>query len=143
MTTPRTRARSVEPRSQSFTDEHGRICVRVPLANSSASAIIWLVDYERIKSAGVSGFWQLNSDGRGFSYVRAKRPGLGNKIKVARAVMGNFDDERAVRYHNGNRLDLRRPNLYFTEHPNWRPEGDGSSTSDAPMSGIAIAEARS
>jgi hypothetical protein len=116
MTSPKPRRRTGEPRSTTFVDSAGVTCVRVPLANTHESAILRKVDYDRLKAAGLSSFWDLNGNGSGSFYVRAKRPGFG-KLMVARLVLQANEMGTVVRYANGDRLDLRLSNLYVASNP--------------------------
>ena len=115
---PRRPRRTTEPRPIYFTDEHGIPCVRMPLAGTDLTAILWQIDYERLKRAGLSNYWTANRSGAGNIYVRAKRSGMG-LLMVARMVLEGPEGElsQVVRYANGDRLDLRRPNLYVTVNP--------------------------
>jgi hypothetical protein len=115
MTTYKPRRRSAAPRLTTFVDADGVTCIRVPLANTYESAILWKADYDRLKAAGLSSYWCLNGNGHGGFYVRAKRPGL-SYLMVARLVLDE-PEGAIVRYANGDRLDLRRPNLYIARDP--------------------------
>lgn len=115
MTSPKPRRRAGEPRPNIFVDLDGVTCVRVPLANCHETALLWKIDYDRLKAAGLSSYWYYASNGRGLRYVSAKRPGFG-LLRVARLVL----EEEAgfeVRCANHDRLDLRRPNLYVARNP--------------------------
>ncbi|MCE7031726.1 hypothetical protein LY625_03685 [Lysobacter sp. GX 14042] len=95
-----------------FTDADGIRCALVPVANLNDSAIIYADDLTRLVADGVSLNWQLNSNGSAElarSYVKVSLPGKDGRV-VARLVYGARPKEQ-VRYRNGNRLDLRRPNL--------------------------------
>jgi hypothetical protein len=76
---------------------------------------LWKVDWDRLKAAGLSSYWDLNGNGGGNFYPRAKRPGFG-KLMPARLVL-EAPEGSVVRYHNRDPLDLRRPNLYVTDNP--------------------------
>lgn len=103
--------RTAKPQPTYFIDEHGIPCVRMPLASTDLTAILWQIDYERLKRAGLSSYWTANRSGAGIPYVRAKWPDMGYMM-VARMILEGSEGE-VVRYANGDRLDLRRPNLYI------------------------------
>lgn len=94
----------------SFTDESGQHCTRVPLANSALSAVLLADDFDRLMAAGLSSNWGLNLNTKGGqAYVCATVKGA-NTVTVARLITG-ARWKQAVRYRNGDRLDLRPENL--------------------------------
>jgi hypothetical protein len=81
----------------------------VPLANDTKPAVVDEPDFERLTAAlGFSSQWALNGRGR---YVRLSAPVPGSRLTVARLVMGAGPDEM-VKYHDRDRTNLRRSNLY-------------------------------
>lgn len=96
-----------------FIDENGQACVSVPLSNYRGHAILYLEDYGRILDYGLSPNWQLNQNGQGQWYVKAKL-WTGERIVVARAIAG-APFLHQVRYRNHNSLDLRADNLLVVE----------------------------
>lgn len=95
-----------------FTDSEGTRLVRVPLGNSRQSAILNHSDFERIQAKGYTGGWYLNG-AEGCSYVRVYAGDhRGEQTTVARLIT-NAPRGQGVRYMDGNRLNLRRSNLYF------------------------------
>jgi len=105
----------IPPRVKLAADADGRAIAQVELANRpGVYALIDADDLTALQDAGLSPRWHLNSNrAGGEGYVRFFLPGVANsKLTVARAVMRAGLGE-AVRYRNGNRLDLRRRNLYL------------------------------
>lgn len=95
------------------TDSFNQKIVRVPLdKDGKAHAIVTAADYDRLRSEGVSGAWYVNDNGTGKAYVRSASSGAtGGQITVARAIL-RAGPREIIRYHNGDRTDLRRSNLY-------------------------------
>lgn len=84
-------------------DDHGR---RHALANAA--------DYDRLRAEGIGGAWYVNDDGKGRDYVRTAVTGAkGKQIMVGRAIL-RLGLGEVVRFINGNRLDLRRSNVFVT-----------------------------
>lgn len=95
----------------SFSDEIGVACVSVPLAHTDATAIIWKIDYDRIKALGVSPNWRIEEASPGLKEaVVSRHPTLG-LLSIANAVLASESGHRKVRHINGDQLDVRRPNL--------------------------------
>lgn len=95
-----------------FIDAAGKRCARVPLANSSADAIVYADDLARLIAMGAPLNWQFNCSGKATarpSYVKLTLPG-GDARCVARLIAcAGFKEQ--VHYLNGDRLDLRSDNL--------------------------------
>lgn len=99
---------------ETFTDRDGQLCVRVPLAHTDRSATLYVEDFFRLLSAGVSANWAVNySSPTGRGYVKVSVPGQDRRL-VARLLTG-AGPRQQVRYRNGNPLDLRTPNLTVQE----------------------------
>lgn len=95
---------------ETFADIEGHLCVRVPLANTTRCAILYVEDFFRLVNAGVSWNWALNySSATGPGYLKVTIPGDGRR-SVARLVAEAGEREQ-VRYRNGDKIDLRRSNL--------------------------------
>lgn len=93
---------------------NGRSIVHVPLKGGGA-AVLWAEDFDALTAAGFTDQWISNSDGKGRSYVRAFAPGMpGGLFTVAVVIMRPSPGYR-VRYRDGDRLNLRRGNLYLRE----------------------------
>ena len=102
-----------QPRQPRSTREGGKTITLVPLAGSPDPARLFAEDFDAIKSAGFSDQWQLDSNGKGSAYVRARRRDPAAKarsIAVARLIMRPEPGEKVI-YLDGNRLNLRRDNL--------------------------------
>lgn len=87
----------------------------MPLTNAPGSfAIIARHHHADLKARGLTGAWFLNSNGSGRAYVRTHIPVEGRpdgtNLLVARLIVGAGPNV-AVRYANGNPLDLRYFNL--------------------------------
>lgn len=94
------------------TDDKGKRIALVPLTRSGRPAVIFEEDYDMLVAMGVSPLWHHNSNGKGLSYVRARIPYQERTLfTVARLVLG-VGKRKVVKHRNGDRLDLRRPNLY-------------------------------
>lgn len=95
-------------------DPSGREVAHVPLARRSETAAIYRDDLERLTTSGVPFPWYLNT-ARCCSYVSAYDPDhLGKNQTVARRLI-DAPKGRIVKYRDGDRLNLRRDNLYLTE----------------------------
>jgi hypothetical protein len=71
---------------------------------------------ERLEADAVPTRWHLNT-ARGNGYVSCtNRAFKGGNQTVARLITGAGCGQ-AVRYHDGDRLNLRRANLYLTDGP--------------------------
>jgi len=103
-------------------DPGGRPIVRVPLAHTKVTsknprrfALLDAEDFDRLMAAGVSPCWTLNRDGKmGIGYVRApwgSDPRGRTLVSIAPLVLGTEPGQR-VHYRDGNRLNLRRSNLW-------------------------------
>lgn len=100
---------------QHTTDADGAAVVLVPLANYPQPAKLLAEDFERLMLAGISHMWTLNIGKGGHGYVRLNSHRAGkNLISVARLVMAPRAGQQ-VRYRDGDRLNLRRDNLYVTD----------------------------
>lgn len=95
---------------ETFNDLDGQLCVRVPLANTGQSAVLYAEDFFELVGLGVSWHWARNYIRPGGpGYLKVTVPGIGRRL-VARLIARARCREQ-VRYRNGNRLDLRRSNL--------------------------------
>jgi hypothetical protein len=95
------------------TDMDGQPIVLVPLSNG-ARAKLFLRHYERLQRMGIGPNWFLNGNGKGQFYVRVQVPteiGWGNLAQVARLIMSPSQRGAAVKYRDGDRLNLRSDNL--------------------------------
>ena len=87
--------------------------VSMPLANWPEPAILDAADYQMIGEMGYGAHWYNHTDGKGRRYVRASAPKLpGTLVSIARLIKGAKAGE-VVGYHDDNRLNLRRSNLYI------------------------------
>lgn len=95
----------------SVIDHDGVSIALVPLEYEDAPARLLLEDYNRLAEAGVSGRWGLYNV-RGKAHVWCGTRRLGDFAKVARLIMG-ADACHRVGYNTGDRLNLRRDNLWI------------------------------
>lgn len=71
-------------------------------------------DFDRIVASGIAPRWVLNEAFPGFYYVRCYQPDVAGKLGlVARHVL-QAGQGQVVKYRDGDRLNLRRSNLYLT-----------------------------
>ncbi|KFC68887.1 hypothetical protein FG93_03509 [Bosea sp. LC85] len=96
-------------------DIRGLPLVRVQFAKAQTHAVLYLSDYERVLTAIGNASWFLNSSGNGHHYVRAKDPATNLNVMIARVVLGI--ESGAVRYQDGDSLNLRRENLIRPTRP--------------------------
>jgi hypothetical protein len=94
-------------------DVDGAAVVRVQMSNAPGTfATFDAADYDRLRKL-YPGPWRLNDNGRGTVYVRAGTPGFpGRNVNLARQTL-DPGLRRIVRYRDGDRLNLRRSNLYL------------------------------
>lgn len=119
-----------------FTHDDGLEIAHVPLRNRQreviGTAIIERGDLEALQAAGVPTPWFLNTSSSGHAYVNApERDHRGRSLPVARAVLGTGKGT-IVRYRDGNRLNLRRANLYLAKH--------AAAKGKTPLAGSDFAE---
>ncbi len=97
-----------------FRDETGLNCLRVPLDRAGRTyATVSEADYRRIQRAGATGVWLLNKAAPGRAYVRTcinAEEGKHTLAMVSRLIM-DAEPRTAIRYVNGDHLDLRPWNL--------------------------------
>lgn len=94
-------------------DNDGRAIVLVPLANYPVPAKLFEADFDALRAAGLTDHWTFNNTGNGHAYVRAGHySSPGKLITVARVIEG-AGPRVAVKYADGNPLNLRRDNLYL------------------------------
>jgi hypothetical protein len=94
------------------TDRDGTPLALVTLAGGEV-ATIEKTDFDHLTRLGVSANWTLNQAGTGHAYVRAYAPRRrGSLVTIARLLMRPGRDQ-AVRYADGDPLNLRRSNLFF------------------------------
>lgn len=103
------------PRARRSSDADGAAVVHVRMSNDpSAFATFDADDYDRLRRL-YPGPWRLNSNGLGAIYVRAVAPGTPYRnVNLAREAL-QPGHGRIVRYRDGDRLNLRRANLYVEE----------------------------
>lgn len=109
-------------------DESGRPLVRVSIPNCHRPAVLLGEDYAALMLAGVSPNWFINQNGRKLWYVRTPVGVNGRPDTVARLILGVGKGAR-VKYVDGNRLNLRRENLYV-EQTRRLKKASGASASD-------------
>lgn len=99
-------------RAPTFSSEGGREIAHVPLATGQ-TATLYRRDLDMLTANGLSLAWTFNPNGQGTAYVRAAEAGRasGGLVGVARLIL-NAGRGAIVRYRDGNRLNLRRENLY-------------------------------
>ncbi|MEN5081818.1 hypothetical protein ABE438_04980 [Bosea sp. TWI1241] len=83
--------------------------VRVQLAKTGDSAVLYLTDYARVLTTIGTASWFLDSNGQGKTYVRAWHPTLRRNVMISRLVLGS--EQGAVRHKDGDSLNLCRENL--------------------------------
>lgn len=94
-------------------DQRGRAVVLVPLANHPKPARLLLSDFEALKAQGVSDQWTLNKAKPGHRYVRASSSaGAKHLVTIARVLL-DAQRGRQIGYHDGDRTNLLRENLYL------------------------------
>lgn len=95
--------------------EDGEAVVRVELANMRGTFVtLDEPDFDRIVDSGIAPRWVLNEAFPGFYYVRCYQPDVAGKLGlVARHVL-EAGRGQVVKYRDGDRLNLRRSNLYLT-----------------------------
>lgn len=91
----------------------GARTVHVPLANNERCAVLDEEDFIWLIANGLTGNWTFNNASPGFSYVRAPCAKTGNIVTVARLIIGAGRGQ-AVKYRDGDRMNLRRANLYLS-----------------------------
>jgi hypothetical protein len=96
------------------TNEDGQQVVLVRLANFDVAVRVLTSDFEALLAANISTQWTLNRNSvDGIGYVRAPSSEVTRQlVTVARLIMRAGPGE-VVRYHSGDRTDLRRANLYL------------------------------
>lgn len=92
-------------------DINGTRIANVSLAKGHGIVELHAEDFEALLQSGFSGNLCLNHNNHGNWYVRASQVG-GNTVSVARLVT-RAGRHQVVRYRDGNRLNLRRSNLYL------------------------------
>ena len=99
------------------TDPNGNAVAHVPILSSDGKhATILTEDLRALETEGVSLRWYLNR-ANGREYVNTNDPDhLGGNQVVARRILGARTRE-AVRYLDGDTLNLRRSNLYLDRGP--------------------------
>lgn len=115
-------------RTPTYTRDHdSREIVRVPLCNSKHAARILAVDFDRLRTTGVSDQWTLNGVGE-YQYVRCPvSENVGDLDTVARLIL-HAPPGRIVKYRDGNRLNLRRDNLVLV--PGYAPGVTAKDTAE-------------
>lgn len=98
-------------------DSTGARIVLVPLANSALPAVLDEEDFDRWAARRYSTAWTRTIDREGRDYVvaaHAHSEATGGLITVAR-VIADAGRGKRVKYRDGNRLNLRRNNLYLED----------------------------
>lgn len=97
-------------------DEDKTAIALVPILGSKEPAKLLVDDYAALLDAGYGDRWVMNSNGKGYAYVRcaSKRHLLGNTETVARLIL-KLPKGHRVCYLDKNRLNLRRDNLILVE----------------------------
>jgi hypothetical protein len=90
-------------------DQDGQKIILVPLQNCSRPAKLLPEDWDRLVTAGVSGYWSCKGPQGRYVYSGTRR--AGDLAIVARLIMDAGPDYR-VHYHDGDRLNLRSENLW-------------------------------
>lgn len=102
------------------TNSQGRSIALVPLANHPTPARIRRDDLEALQAAGWSANWTFNDSGNGSAYVKCRGgSSRGGHATVARLLMQAGRHEQ-VKYHDGDRTNLTRENLYTDTDPRSR-----------------------
>ncbi|NII11548.1 hypothetical protein [Oleiagrimonas sp. C23AA] len=101
------------------TDEDGNEIAQVLCTSSDHPVVLELAVLRRLQKQGWTDRWACASDGHGNRYVVTycrDIEGRTSVTTVARLVVGAEKGQR-VRYRDGNRLNLRRENLYVEKGP--------------------------
>lgn len=117
-------------------DDDGRAVAHVPLRDRKHNVIDFAIierdDLEGLQAAGVPTPWFLNTSSSGQAYVNApERDHKGRSLPVARTIIG-AGKGTIVRYRDGNRLNLKRSNLYLAKH--------AAAKGKTPLAGSDFAE---
>jgi hypothetical protein len=92
-------------------DPNGREIVGIPLSNRPGShAWLYADDHRRVVAMIGQSRWFANRNTKGQEYVRASCPRTGRNVMIARLIEGDWA-RTAIRYRDGNRLNLRGINL--------------------------------
>ncbi len=103
------------------TDSDGTPIVQVPLKHSDQYATLYAEDFDRIMELGYSDQWWPKETWPGCCYAFVSNPRLHhNNLTVARLVV-EAQHRQIVKYHDGDRFNLRRGNLHITEGATKRP----------------------
>ncbi len=91
--------------------ENGRTVYYVTLGNSGKEAVIFKEDWDEMRDLGLTANWNLHALG----YVSAPSVyASGRHIQVARVLLDAGRGE-GCRYADGDKLNLRRENVYKVE----------------------------
>ncbi|MDO9425546.1 MAG: hypothetical protein Q7T93_01805 [Methylobacterium sp.] len=94
------------------TDLDGTSVVGVIMPKTAKTVWLDAVDYDFITALHPNARWSNNPNGFGQHYVRLRIPGDTNRnLYVARIITGNLYAS-GTRYHDGDRSNLRRSNLF-------------------------------
>lgn len=94
------------------TDLDGTPVVGVSMLRTSKTVWLDAVDYDLVTALHPKARWSNGPNGTGQHYVRLRVPGDNNRsLYVARLIMGNLYAS-GTRYHDGDRSNLRRSNLF-------------------------------
>jgi len=109
-------------------DRDGAEIVLVPLANHHLPAKLLADDFDRLVSDGVSLAWTFNDNGSGYGYVRTYSGAVAGKLTSIARLIVNAGRGKVVKYRDGDRLNLRRDNLWIARGP-----ARGQTPSDAVL----------
>ncbi len=124
---PKTKERRKPVRT---TDPDGTPVVLVPIKHSDLCATVNEEDFDRMMEAGFSDQWWFEETYPGCKYVRVTDPSLAsNNLTISRLVV-EAGARQIVKYRDGDRLNLRRENLYTLVGHAKRP----ASTNDLTVS---------
>lgn len=91
-------------------DPSGAAVAGVKLTNASARVWLFREDFEALVALLGPRAWFLRSNGKGRKYPAVTVPPK-NPVTLARLIAGNAALRTAIRYRDGDSLNLRRSNL--------------------------------
>ncbi len=105
------------PAVQHIIDRDGASIVLVPVHGLKEPAKVRADDFERLTRAGYPPRFMHVKNGKGQSYVRVCHPTLMHGQETVARLVADVAKWQQVRYRDGNRMNLRRENLYVTRKP--------------------------